>query len=165
MITVVPLDTAGLGDRSYVAHDGEVALVVDPQRDYDRVLAITEDAGVQITHVFETHVHNDYVSGGLALARETGAAYHLNAEDDVDFEHAGVRDGDVLDVGAQMRVRVVRTPGHTHTHLAYLLEDADGVSQGAFTGGSLLFGATGRPDLLGADHTDTLVREDRKSVV
>ncbi len=163
MITVVPLDTAGLGDRSYVAHDGEVALVVDPQRDYDRVLAITEEAGVEITHVFETHVHNDYVSGGLALARETGAAYHLNAEDDVDFEREQVVDGDVIAVGA-MRVRVLHTPGHTHTHLAYLLTDEAGVSQGAFTGGSLLFGATGRPDLLGADHTDTLVRDQWHSV-
>ncbi|HSJ20781.1 MAG TPA: MBL fold metallo-hydrolase, partial [Nocardioidaceae bacterium] len=68
MITVTPIDTPGLGDRTYLAHDGSVALVVDPQRDYDRVLAVAEAAGVQITHVFETHIHNDYVTGGLALA-------------------------------------------------------------------------------------------------
>ena len=162
MITVVPLDTAGLGDRSYVAHDGEVALVVDPQRDYDRVLAITDEAGVRVTHVFETHVHNDYVSGGLALAREVGAAYHLNADDDVRFERTGLRDGDVVAVGA-MRLRAVHTPGHTHTHLAYVLTDAAGTHQGAFTGGSLLFGSTGRPDLLGAEATGTLVRDQWRS--
>ncbi|MBS43802.1 MAG: MBL fold metallo-hydrolase [Nocardioides sp.] len=156
--TVVPLDTSGLGDRSYVAHDGTVALVVDPQRDYDRVLAIADEAGVRITHVFETHIHNDYVSGGLALAREVGAAYHVNADDPVDFERTGVSDGDVVEVG-EMRLRVVATPGHTHTHLSYVLEDADGAARGAFTGGSLLFGSTGRPDLLGPDHTDTLVRD------
>ncbi len=153
--TVVPIDTPGLGDRTYLAHDGRVALVVDPQRDYDRVLAAAEEAGVRITHVFETHIHNDYVTGGLALAREVGAAYHVNADDPVAFERTPVRDGDVVEVG-EMKVRVVHTPGHTHTHLSFALE-ADGEQVAVFTGGSLLFGSTGRPDLLGPDHTDALV--------
>ncbi len=65
---MIPLDTAGLGDRSYLAHDGEVALAVDPQRDVDRITALANAAGVRITHVFESHIHNDYVTGGLALA-------------------------------------------------------------------------------------------------
>ena len=154
-ITVLPLDTSGLGDRTYLAHDGEVALVVDPQRDYDRVLGIAEAAGVRITHVFESHIHNDYVTGGLELARQVGAAYLLNADDAVSFERTGVRDGDVVEVGDRMRVRVLLTPGHTHTHLSFAL-DADGESVAVFTGGSLLFGSTGRPDLLGPEHTDTL---------
>jgi glyoxylase-like metal-dependent hydrolase (beta-lactamase superfamily II)/rhodanese-related sulfurtransferase len=132
-----------------------VAFVVDPQRDYDRVLAVAQEAGVRITHVFETHMHNDYVTGGLALAQEVGAQYLVNADDDVAFERTPVRDGDVVEVGA-MAVRVVHTPGHTHTHLSYALS-ADGEPIAAFTGGSLLFGSTGRPDLLGPDHTDTLV--------
>jgi glyoxylase-like metal-dependent hydrolase (beta-lactamase superfamily II)/rhodanese-related sulfurtransferase len=153
--TVVPIDTPGLGDRTYLAHDGRVALVVDPQRDYDRVLAVAEEAGVTITHVFETHIHNDYVTGGLALARQVGAAYHVNADDPVSFERTPVRDGDIVEVG-EMKVRVVHTPGHTHTHLSFALE-ADGEPVAVFTGGSLLFGSTGRPDLLGPDHTDALV--------
>ncbi|HEX4977668.1 MAG TPA: MBL fold metallo-hydrolase [Nocardioides sp.] len=155
MITVVPIDTPGLGDRTYLAHDGEVAFVVDPQRDYDRVLDAAREAGVRITHVLETHIHNDYVTGGLALAQEVGAAYLVNADDDVAFERTPVRDGDVVEVGT-MQVRVVHTPGHTHTHLSYALS-ADGEPIAAFTGGSLLYGSTGRPDLLGPDHTDTLV--------
>jgi glyoxylase-like metal-dependent hydrolase (beta-lactamase superfamily II)/rhodanese-related sulfurtransferase len=154
-ITVLPLDTPGLGDRTYLAHDGEVALVVDPQRDYDRVLGLAEAAGVRITHVFESHIHNDYVTGGLELAREVGAQYLLNADDPVSFERTGVSDGDVVEVGDRMRVRVLLTPGHTHTHLSFALE-ADGESVAVFTGGSLLFGSTGRPDLLGPDHTQTL---------
>jgi glyoxylase-like metal-dependent hydrolase (beta-lactamase superfamily II)/rhodanese-related sulfurtransferase len=154
-ITVLPLDTPGLGDRTYIAHDGEVALVVDPQRDYDRVLGIVQAAGVRITHVFESHIHNDYVTGGLELAREVGAQYLLNADDPVSFERTGVSDGDVVEVGSRMRVRVLLTPGHTHTHLSFALE-ADGESVAVFTGGSLLYGSTGRPDLLGPDHTDTL---------
>ena len=157
MTTVIPIDTPGLGDRTYLAHDGRVALVVDPQRDFDRVLAAADEAGVQITHVFETHIHNDYVTGGLALAQTVGAAYHVNADDPVAFERTPVRDGDVVAVGDTMRVRVVHTPGHTHTHLSFALE-ADGEPVAVFTGGSLLFGSTGRPDLLGPDHTDTLVR-------
>ncbi len=157
MTTVIPIDTPGLGDRTYLAHDGRVALVVDPQRDFDRVLAAADEAGVRITHVFETHIHNDYVTGGLALAQAVGASYHVNADDPVAFERTPVRDGDVVAVGDTMRVRVVHTPGHTHTHLSFALE-ADGEPIAVFTGGSLLFGSTGRPDLLGPDHTDTLVR-------
>ncbi len=162
MISVNPIDTPGLGDRTYLAHDGTVALVVDPQRDYDRVLAVAREAGVQITHVFETHIHNDYVTGGLALAREVGAAYHVNADDPVDFDRVGVRDGDVVEVGDTMRVRVVHTPGHTHTHVSFALSDGE-EPVGVFTGGSLLYGSTGRPDLLGPDHTDTLVRAQWRS--
>jgi glyoxylase-like metal-dependent hydrolase (beta-lactamase superfamily II)/rhodanese-related sulfurtransferase len=155
MIIVLPLETPGLGDRTYLAHDGEVALVVDPQRDYDRVLGLAEAAGVRITHVFESHIHNDYVTGGLELARQVGAQYLLNAEDPVAFERTGVSDGDVVAVGDRMRVKVLHTPGHTHTHLSFALE-ADGASEAVFTGGSLLFGSTGRPDLLGPDHTQAL---------
>jgi glyoxylase-like metal-dependent hydrolase (beta-lactamase superfamily II) len=162
MITVTPIDTPGLGDRTYLAHDGEVALVVDPQRDYDRVLAVAAAAGVRITHVFETHIHNDYVTGGLALAQEVGAAYHVNADDPVDFERVGVHDGDVLAVGGTMRVRAIHTPGHTHTHMSYALEAVD-EPVAVFTGGSLLYGSTGRPDLLGPDHTDTLVHAQWRS--
>lgn len=69
MITIETLETSSLGDRSYVVADGEVAVVVDPQRDIDRVLDLVEERGWQVTHVLETHVHNDYVSGGLELAR------------------------------------------------------------------------------------------------
>ena len=80
------ISTPSLGDRSYLATDGTVALVVDPQRDIDRVLVAAADRGVAVTAVFETHIHNDYVSGGLALARETGAAYHVNSADQVAFD-------------------------------------------------------------------------------
>ncbi len=73
MIEIIAIDTPSLGDRGYLATDGTVALVVDAQRDFDRVLRLAAERNVTITHVFETHIHNDYVTGGLALARETGA--------------------------------------------------------------------------------------------
>ena len=159
---IVPIETPTLGDRSYLVHDGHVALVIDPQRDIDRVLDLAHTEGVRITHIFETHIHNDYVTGGLALARETGAAYHVNADDPVAYERMGVRDGDVIDVAPLMRVRVLATPGHTYTHLSYVLEER-GTQTAVFSGGSLLFGSTGRPDLLGPDHTHDLVHHQYAS--
>ncbi len=156
-VEVLAIDTQALGDRSYLAHDGEVALVVDPQRDIDRVLALAAARGVRITHVFETHLHNDYVTGGLALAMATGAAYHVSAADQVAFDRVPVSDGDVIDVSKVMSVRVLATPGHTFTHLSYVLE-AGGEVHAVFSGGSLLYGSTGRPDLLGAGHADELAR-------
>jgi glyoxylase-like metal-dependent hydrolase (beta-lactamase superfamily II)/rhodanese-related sulfurtransferase len=150
------IDTPSLGDRSYLGHDGVVAFVIDPQRDIDRVLSAAEAAGVRITHVFETHVHNDYVTGGLALARATGAAYHLHGDDEVGFDRVPVADGDVIAVGDRMRLTAIATPGHTFTHLSYALS-AGGEQIAVFTGGSLLYGSVGRPDLLGAEHTHQLV--------
>ncbi len=161
-VQVVTVETPSLGDRSYLVHDGEVAFVVDPQRDIDRVLALLDDHGVRLTHVFETHIHNDYVTGGLALARETGAAYVVNGADRVSFERTPISDGEVVQVGS-MRVTALATPGHTFTHLSYALEDGDGEHVAVFSGGSLLYGATGRPDLLGPDHTDALVRHQHAS--
>ena len=157
MVEVVPVETPMLGDRSYLAHDGDVALVIDPQRDIDRVSSLAAQLGVRITHVAETHMHNDYITGGLALAQAAGASYLVNAADPVRFDRTPVRDGDCLRIGGAMRLRVLATPGHTFTHLSYVLE-ADGEVAGVFTGGSLLYGSTGRPDLLGPDSTAALAR-------
>ena len=153
---VLPIETPALGDRSYLVHDGEAALVIDPQRDTDRVTALAADAGVRITHVAETHVHNDYVTGGFALARAARASYLVNVDDPVGFDRTPVSDGDAVEVGG-MRVRVLATPGHTYTHLAYVVE-AGGDVAGVFTGGSLLYGSTGRTDLLGPGATPALSR-------
>jgi hydroxyacylglutathione hydrolase len=156
-VEVVAIETPALGDRSYLVHDGNVALVIDPQRDIDRVLSLAGASQVLITHAFETHLHNDYVTGGLALSRATGAAYHVNAADQVAFDRVPVTEGELIEVGPAMRVRVLGTPGHTFTHLCYVLEVA-GRPHAVFTGGSLLFGSTGRPDLLGPAHTRELAR-------
>ena len=164
MIEIVTIDTPSLGDRTYLATNGVRALVIDPQRDIDRVLAVAAARDVAVTHVFETHIHNNYVSGGLALARRTGAAYHVNAADAVAFSRVGIGDGDTITLGPHLRVRVIATPGHTFTHLAYALEDAlTGEVEAVFTGGSLLHGSTGRPDLLGTEHTLTLAAAQHAS--
>jgi glyoxylase-like metal-dependent hydrolase (beta-lactamase superfamily II)/rhodanese-related sulfurtransferase len=157
MTEILPIETPGLGDRSYLVHEGSAALVIDPQRDTDRVTALAAEHGVRITHIAETHIHNDYLTGGPALAAATGAAYLVNAADPVAFDRTPISDGDTVAVGDALRLRVLATPGHTFTHLSYVLESGDQVA-GVFTGGSLLYGATGRPDLLGPEHTDALAR-------
>jgi hydroxyacylglutathione hydrolase len=157
MAEVLQIATPALGDRSYLVHDGTVALVIDPQRDTDRITALAADHGLRITHVAETHIHNDYLTGGPALAAATGAAYLVNAADPVCFDRTPVTDGDTVEVSDTLRVRALATPGHTFTHLSYVLESGGQVA-GVFTGGSLLYGATGRPDLLGPEHTDALAR-------
>ncbi|MCM4084273.1 MBL fold metallo-hydrolase [Paractinoplanes hotanensis] len=162
MPSILPIDTPSLGDRSYLVHDGRVAFVVDPQRDIDRVLDLAAANGVRITHVLETHIHNDYVTGGYALAQHTGAAYHVNADDPVTFDRVPVSDGDVIIVSDSMTVTAIGTPGHTHTHLAYALTDTDRPI-GVFSGGSLLYGSVGRPDLFGPAHTHDLVRHQYAS--
>ncbi len=159
---VITIETASLGDRSYIVHDGAVALVVDPQRDIDRIVDEAERAGIVITHVAETHVHNDYVSGGLTLARITGARYLHAADEPLRFDYDAVSDGDVVEIGA-MRVEVRHTPGHTPHHLSYVLTRGDRAPI-AFTGGSMLYGTVGRTDLIGPDSTDELTRAQFRSV-
>jgi len=159
---VETIETPGLGDRSYVADDGAVAVVVDPQRDIDRVRRVVDARGVRVTHVLETHVHNDYVSGGLELARTAGAEYVLAAAETLAFDRRSVRDGDELHAGS-MTLRVLRTPGHTPEHLSYLLL-AEDRPEAVFTGGCLLFGTVGRTDLLGQERADELSRAQYGSV-
>lgn len=162
MVDIVTLETPGLGNRSSVVTDGDVAVVVDPPRDIDRVEAVVAERGVTVTHVLETHVHNDYVTGGLALARRLGAAYVLSADEELAFEHHGMADGDQLRTGS-LRIRAVHTPGHTPTHLAYVVSDASRMVA-VFTGGSMLYGTVGRTDLISPDRTHELTRAQYRSV-
>jgi hydroxyacylglutathione hydrolase len=162
VVEVVTFETPSLGDRTYLVHDGAHGVVIDPQRDVDRFLAVARDADVGITHVLETHVHNDYVSGGLALSEVTGATYGVAAGDDVAFDRLAIQDGDDIVTG-RVRLRALHTPGHTPTHVAYLLVD-DGDAVAAFTGGSLLYGAVGRPDLISEDLTRQLAHAQYRSV-
>src|SRR5690242_17592975 len=96
---VETIETSSLGDRSYLIDDGEAAVVVDPQRDIDRVTGMLDGRGLRLLQVVETHVHNDYVSGGLELARSTGATYVLATGDELAFDYQPVADGVVLEAG------------------------------------------------------------------
>ena len=156
-LTVISLDTPTLGDRGYIAHDGKTALVVDPQRDIDRVEQVLSDNNLTLGAVVETHMHNDYVSGGLVLSQNYQATYITSAEDPVAFKRTAAHDLDEFTIG-NFGIQALHTPGHTFTHLSYVLHDESGKPIGIFTGGSLLHGSTGRPDLLGDSFAAELAR-------
>jgi glyoxylase-like metal-dependent hydrolase (beta-lactamase superfamily II)/rhodanese-related sulfurtransferase len=163
MHEVVTIETLGLGDRSYLIHDGETAVVIDPQRDIGRMLQAAQAAGAGISHVLETHIHNDYVTGGLALAQAAGAAYVVAAAEEVGFSRIAARDGDEIAAG-ELILTAVATPGHTPGHLSWVLREGQGDPVAVFTGGSMLFGAVGRTDLISPDQTEPLTRAQYRSV-
>jgi glyoxylase-like metal-dependent hydrolase (beta-lactamase superfamily II)/rhodanese-related sulfurtransferase len=142
-------------------HDGAAGVVIDPQRDVDRMLARIATAGVTVTHVLETHTHNDYVTGGWELARQLGAVYGVPAGDEVSVDRLALQDEQECTTGSLV-LRAVHTPGHTPNHLSYVAVDEDG-PRAVFTGGSLLFGTVGRTDLLGAGTTGELTRRQYRS--
>jgi hydroxyacylglutathione hydrolase len=164
---LAPFATHGLGDSSYLlAGDGE-AVLVDPQRDAWRFLEVAAGEGWRVTHVLETHVHNDYLSGALETRAATGAEIVAPARGGYEFPIRGVDDGDSLEVG-DMRLTALATPGHTPEHLAWLVHAA-GASPGdppvaVFSGGSLLAGSVGRTDLLGPGLAASLAADQQRSL-
>jgi glyoxylase-like metal-dependent hydrolase (beta-lactamase superfamily II)/rhodanese-related sulfurtransferase len=156
--------TAGLGDASWlIASDGEAALI-DPQRDVARFLEAADRRGWRIRHVLETHVHNDYVSGALEVRGATGAEIVAPARGGYGFPHRAVDEGAAVALGSISLVAMA-TPGHTPEHLAWqVLTDAGGTPGAVLTGGSLLVGTAGRPDLLGAARTPELTQDQFRSL-
>ena len=139
-----------LGNSEYLVELGDGAAAVDPRRDVDELQRVAAEHGTRITHVFETHLHADFVSG----ARELTGAEVVSATP-LGFDHRLVGSGDELSLG-DVSVRVIATPGHTPEHVAYLFDD--GVQRALFSGGSLIAGGAARTDLSGADRIDELSR-------
>ena len=148
--------TGGLGDNSYLLVSGDEAAVVDPQRDAWRFLHAAQARGAVIRAVLETHVHNDYVSGAHEIRASTGAQIIAPAKGRYEFPHRPADEGDEVMLG-DLRLVAMATPGHTFEHISWLAHEA-GAPAAVFTGGSLLVGSAGRPDLLGDQHTGELTR-------
>lgn len=144
-----------LAHASYLlAAEGE-AVVVDPQRDVDLYLRAAEEHRVKIRHIFETHLHADFVSGHKELAARTGAKIYMGAKAGVQFAHVDVSDGFELCFG-KARIKVLETPGHTPESICLLITDEEKSEQpwAVLTGDTLFLGDVGRPDLSKA-HTPT----------
>lgn len=152
---VIGIRTASLGDATYIIAIGEQAIVVDPQRDIVRFLEILEQRGLTLTHVLETHMHNDYISGGRDLAKRSGADLILPAASGAGFPFIPAFHGESYDTDAGYSIRAIHTPGHTPAHTSYWVGRA-GEDGAVFTGGSLLVGAAGRSDLLGIQYARQL---------
>lgn len=155
------IESEGLAHFSYLIGDeaAGVAAVIDPRRDVDVYLEHARRRRVRITHVLETHIHADFVSGSRELAARTGAGIHVGAADDYGFDHVPLRDGDVVELG-DVSLRTLHTPGHTPEHVCFVVSGGRGASApwGVFTGDTLFAGTVGRPDLLGAALADGLAR-------
>jgi hydroxyacylglutathione hydrolase len=132
------------------------ALVIDPSRDIQEYIDAAEAEGLRISHVTETHIHADYVSGTRELAAATGGRMYLSDMGDDDWKYGFVDDNTVLlndndwwMVG-NIRVDVLHTPGHTPEHISFMITDTAGADKpiGIFTGDFLFVGDIGRPDLL-----------------
>jgi hydroxyacylglutathione hydrolase len=158
---ILTIETLELGDRSYVIIAGGEAVVVDPQRDIDRVLELLSGRGVRVSNVIETHIHNDYVSGASELCRMTGATLVIPTGESVAYPRRAIADGEEVQLG-ELRLVARHTPGHTATHMTYVLEE-DGRPVAAFTGGSMLVGSVGRTDLTGPWVTDRLSHLQHRS--
>src|SRR5579859_6323683 len=137
-----------LAHASYLlASDGE-AVVVDPQRDVELYLKAAAQHGLTIRHIFETHLHADFVSGHQELAARTGAMIYIGAQAGATFPHTPVHDGFKLNFG-QASLRVLETPGHTSESICLVVTDEEKSSLpwAVLTGDTLFIGDVGRPDL------------------
>lgn len=137
-----------LAHASYLfASEGE-AVVVDPQRDVEIYLNAADQHGLKIRHIFETHLHADFVSGHQELANRTGARIYIGAEAAAKFPHTAVSDGFELRVG-KLRIGALATPGHTLESICLVITDEEKSPKpwAVLTGDTLFLGDVGRPDL------------------
>jgi hydroxyacylglutathione hydrolase len=159
------IQTQGIAELSYLLGDDEegVAAIFDPRTDVDVYLEMAREENLSITHIFETHIHADLVSGSRELcARLDSAKIFVSHEGGASygFEHEKVKDGDQFKFG-EVLVTARHTPGHTPEHMSYVLAEADHPETpwGILTGDSLFVSSAGRPDLLGEKHTKELAEK------
>ena len=141
----------GLGCASYLVgcEGAGVAAVVDPDRDVRKYLTAAAARGLTITHIIETHLHADHVSGNVELQARTGADIYVHEGAGAEFEHNPLREGDAIELG-NVRLTVRHTPGHTPESITLLVTDLTRAREPwmALTGDTLFVGDIGRPDLV-----------------
>jgi len=137
-----------LAHASYLLGSEGLAAVVDPQRDVEIYLAEAQKHSLKVTHIVETHMHADFVSGHQELAARTGAKICLSVQAGAEFPHMAVKDGDELHVGRAV-LRFLETPGHSVDSISVVVTDPDRSPEpwAVLTGDTLFIGEVGRPDL------------------
>ncbi len=138
----------GLAHSSYLLGGSTTCAIVDPRRDIDIYLHAAQEMGMKITHILETHLHADFISGHLDLAARTGATVYAPRAAKCRFKHRAVGEGDSFSI-EDMRIKVFDTPGHTPEHISYVVTDKSRSSEpvAVFCGDTLFVGDVGRPDL------------------
>jgi len=158
---VEPFVDPGLGNSAYLigSHDTKKGILIDPLRDVDRYLAAASERGLTVTHVLDTHLHADFVSGCREIAHQTAAEIGASADAKVGFEHKPLTEDSVIDMGG-FQIRVMTTPGHSPEHISFLVVNAEDKTPSAlFSGGALIVGGAARTDLLGHEHTQSLAHD------
>ncbi len=138
----------GLAHSSYLLGGSKKCAIVDPRRDVDMYLDAAGDMGMKITHILETHLHADFISGHLDLAEKTGAVIVAPKSAKCKFKHKAVAEGDRFNID-NMQLKVLDTPGHTPEHITYVVTDKSRGPEPVciFCGDVLFVGDVGRPDL------------------
>ncbi len=140
--------TKKIAHSSYILAGSQSCAVIDPQRDVEHYIEEARSLGVKITHILQTHLHADFVSGHMDLAEKTGAEIYVAESAQCAFPHRGLSEGDVVEI-EDMRIEVLETPGHTPEHLSFVVADTARSRSpvGVFVGDTLFVGDVGRPDL------------------
>jgi hydroxyacylglutathione hydrolase len=158
---IEPFVDKGLGNSAYLigSHDTKKGILIDPLRDVDQYLHAASEQGLHVTHVLDTHLHADFVSGNREIAHQTGAVIGASAEAKLGFDHQPLTEESVIDLGA-FQLRVMATPGHSPEHISFLLVEPDSKTPTAlFSGGALIVGGAARTDLLTPELTQPLARQ------
>lgn len=137
-----------IAHSSYMIAGQKFCAVIDPQRDIDMYIHEARDLGVDITHILQTHLHADFVSGHMDLAAKTGAGIYVSKSAGCTFDHVALSEGDKIEI-ENMIFSVIDTPGHTPEHITYTVTDKTrgDIPVCAFVGDTLFVGDVGRPDL------------------
>ncbi|MEO9590166.1 MBL fold metallo-hydrolase [Rhodopirellula bahusiensis] len=159
------IQTAGIAQLSYLIGDdgSQTAAVVDPRPDVEIYIELSRQHGVSITHIFETHIHADFMSGARELEQRVGSAkIYASGEGNASYQFPvqKIRGGDRFEFGSVV-FTARHTPGHTPEHVSYELAEKDRVTDpwGVLTGDSLFVSSAGRPDLLGEEETEELTEQ------
>lgn len=158
---IEPFVDTGLGNSAYLigSHETKKGILIDPLRDADVYLSAARKFNLTLTHVLDTHLHADFVSGNREIAHQTGAVIGASAEARIGFDHQPLDEDSVIDLGA-FQIRVMTTPGHSPEHISFLLVEPDGKTPSAlFSGGALIVGGAARTDLMGHEHTHALAHD------
>lgn len=162
-MNIIPFVHEGLGNSSYLVGFGDhSAALVDPDRNVQRYLEAASANSWRITHVFETHLHADFVTGSLEVRQATGAELFVPEGSQVRYPHRPVAPGDAWPVPFG-RVESIPSAGHTPEHTSYVLH-APGAASALFSGGSLLVAGAARTDLISPEATDALTRAQYRSI-
>jgi hydroxyacylglutathione hydrolase len=158
---IEPFIDIGLGNSAYLigSHETKKGVLIDPLRDVDRYLHAANELGLQLTHVLDTHLHADFISGNREIAQQTAAKIGASAEAGLGFDHQPLTEDSILDLGT-FQIRVMRTPGHSPEHISFLLLEPDGKTPSAlFSGGALIVGGAARTDLMTPELTHPLASQ------